>query len=76
MDREELIAELQRLEKYGFYIIEEAYQLAETVDLSELTFKPVSAAALLISQKAVEMKFDQKPLALIGATKPLEQRHS
>ena len=26
MDREELIAELQRLEKYGFYVIEEAYE--------------------------------------------------
>ncbi len=25
MDREDLIAELQRLEKYGFYVIEEAY---------------------------------------------------
>jgi len=59
MDREELIAELQRLEKYGFYVIEEAYELASCIDLTVISDMPVSTAALVVSQKAIEMKFDQ-----------------
>jgi hypothetical protein len=74
MDREELIIELQRLEKYGFYVIKEAYELAGGMDLSALSDMPVSTAALVVSQKAIEMKFDQRSPVLSGVSKTLEQR--
>ena len=64
MDREALIAELQRLEKYGFYVIEEAYELAHHMDLTSLSDMPVSTAALVVSQKAIEIKFDRRSPAL------------
>ena len=64
MDREALIAELQRLEKYGFYVIEEAYELAHHMDLTSLSDMPVSTAALVVSQKAIEIKFDRRFTAL------------
>ena len=59
MDREELIAELQRLQKYGYYVIDEAYELAAQIDLLEIALMPLSTAALVISQKAIEIKFDR-----------------
>lgn len=59
MDREDLIAELRRLEKYGFYVIDEAYELAARIDLTLISDMPVSTAALVVSQKAIEIKFDQ-----------------
>jgi hypothetical protein len=59
IDREDLIAELQRLEKYGFYVIEEAYELAACMDLTVISDMPVSTVALVVSKKAIEMKFDQ-----------------
>ncbi len=60
MDREELIAELQRLEKYGYYVIDEAYELAAQIDLLEISLMPLTTAALVISQKAIELKFDRR----------------
>ena len=60
MDREELIAELHRLEKYGFYVIEEAYDLADRMDLTSISDMPISTAALVVSQKAIEIKFAQR----------------
>ncbi len=69
MDREELIAELHRLEKYGFYVIEEAYDLAYSMDLTSISDMPVSAAALVVSQQAIEIKFDRRSPALAGASK-------
>ena len=74
MYRQELIAELQRLEKYGFYVIEEAYELAGRMDLSALSDLPVSTAALVVSQKAIEIKFDQRSPVFIGSCKTQEQR--
>jgi hypothetical protein len=74
MDRQTLIAELQRLEKYGFYVIEEAYELATHMDLTPLSDMPISTAALVVSQKAIEIKFDQQSPALAGTSKTLEQR--
>jgi hypothetical protein len=50
IDREDLIAELQRLEKYGFYVIEEAYELVARMDLTVISDMPVSTAALVVSQ--------------------------
>jgi hypothetical protein len=67
MDRQELIAELQRLEKYGFYVIEEAYELAARMDLTLVSDMPVSTAALAVSQKAIEIKFDQRSPVLVGS---------
>ena len=67
MDRQELIAELQRLEKYGFYVIEEAYELAARMDLTLVSDMPVSTAALVVSQKAIEIKFDQLSPVLVGS---------
>jgi hypothetical protein len=75
MDREELIAELQRLEKYGFYVIEEAYELADRMDLTALSDMSLSTAALVVSQKAIEMKFDHRSPVFAVATKAPEQRH-
>jgi hypothetical protein len=74
MDREDLIAELQRLEKYGFYVIEEAYELAARMDLTLVSDMPVSTAALVVSQKAIEIKFDQRSPVLTGASNTPEQR--
>ncbi len=74
MDRGALIAELQRLEKYGFYVIEEAYELAGGMDLSALSDMPVSTAALVVSQKAIEMKFDRRSPVMAGASNTPEQR--
>ena len=71
MDREELIAELHRLEKYGFYVIQEAYELAACMDLTSLSSLPLSTAALVVSQKAIEIKFDQRSPTLAGASKSL-----
>jgi 2-oxo-4-hydroxy-4-carboxy--5-ureidoimidazoline (OHCU) decarboxylase len=73
MDREALIAELQRLEKYGFYVIEEAYELANRMDLTALSGMPLPTAALEVSQKAIELKFKQQSPALAGTNKTLEQ---
>ncbi len=53
MQRDDLINELRRLEKYGFYVIPEAIALAEQIDLAPLSSLPVSAAALAVSQQAV-----------------------
>ncbi len=53
MERDELISELRRLEKYGFYVIPEAIELAQQIDLAPLSSLPVSAAALAVSQQAV-----------------------
>jgi len=72
MDREELIAELHRLEKYGFYVIQEAYELDACMDLISLSSLPLSTAALVVSQKAIEMKFDQRSPALAGVSKSLD----
>ena len=60
MDREELIAELQRLEKYGYYIVDEAYELAAQIDLLDIALMPLSTAARVVSQKAIELKFDRR----------------
>jgi hypothetical protein len=60
MDREELIAELQRLEKYGYYIVDEAYELVAQIDLLDIALMPLSTAALVVSQKAIELKFDRR----------------
>jgi len=70
----QLIAELQRLEKYGFYVIEEAYELAARMDLTLVSDMPVSTAALVVSQKAIEIKFDQRSPVLVGSCKTQEQR--
>jgi len=74
IDREDLIAELQRLEKYGFYVIEEAYELAARMDLTVISDMPVSTAALVVSQKVIEIKFDQRSPVLVGSCKTQEQR--
>jgi hypothetical protein len=67
MDRQELIAELQRLENYCFYVIEEAYELAARMDLTLVSDMPVSTAALVFSQKPIEIKFDQRSPVLVGS---------
>jgi len=54
MQREQLINELRRLEKYGFYVIPEAIILAEHIDMAPLSALPLSAAALALSQRALE----------------------
>lgn len=54
MQRDELINELRRLEKFGFYVIPEAIVLASHIDLEYLSALPLSAAALAISQRALE----------------------
>lgn len=69
MDREELIAELQRLQKYGYYVIDEAYELAAQIDLLEIALMPLSTAALVISQKAIEIKFDRRVSISSGVIK-------
>jgi hypothetical protein len=74
MDRQTLIAELQRLEKYGFYVIEEAYELATHMDLTALSDMPISTAALVVSQKAIEIKFGQRSPVLVGSCTTQEQR--
>lgn len=54
MQRDDLINELRRLEKYGFYVIPEAIRLAELIDLEPLANLPLSAAALAVSQRALQ----------------------
>lgn len=54
MQRHELINELKRLEKYGFYVIPEAIVLAGHMDLEPLSALPLSVAALTVSQRALE----------------------
>ena len=72
MDREELIAELRRLEKYGFYVIQEAFELASRMDLTEISAMPLSTAALVISQRAIELKFNQRSHSPSGEAKTKE----
>jgi len=72
IDRDAVIVELRRLEKYGFYVIEEAYELAARMDLTSISHMPVSTAALVVSQKAIEMKFDQRSPVLVGSSKAPE----
>lgn len=61
MLRNELINELRRLERYGFYVIPEAISLAEHIDLESLSDLPLSAAALAVSQRALQDTYGLQP---------------
>jgi hypothetical protein len=44
------------------------------MDLTVISDMPVSTAALVVSQKAIEIKFDQRSPVLVGSCKTQEQR--
>ena len=74
IDREDLIAELQRLEKYGFYVIEEAYELAARMDLTVISDMPGSRAAVGVSKKANEVKCEKRATEIVGGCKKKKKR--
>ena len=52
MTRESLIIELQRLKLYGYFVPEEAFQLAIEIDLTSVKDMQLNAAAIYITQLA------------------------
>lgn len=52
MTRESLLLELQRLKMYGYFVPEEALQLANEIDLTSVQNMEITAAAMLVAQLA------------------------
>lgn len=49
--RKVLIAELRKMKRLGFFVVDEAFDVADSMDMMEMEELSVSAAALLVKER-------------------------